>query len=56
MEPALPVPGTGSDISLPFDLVDQLLAANRHSPLLETDREAAGRGEQDWKQSNGLVL
>jgi hypothetical protein len=45
IEPALPVPGTGSDIPLSFDLVDQLLTANRHSPLLEADREAAERGE-----------
>jgi transposase InsO family protein len=50
------VPGTGSDIPLSFDLVDQLLAANRHSPLLEADREAARQGEQDWKLSNGLLL
>jgi transposase InsO family protein len=56
IEPALPVPGTGSDIPLSFDLVDQLLTANRHSPLLEADREAAERGEQDWKLSNGLLL
>jgi hypothetical protein len=41
MELAFIVPGIGRDISLPFDLVDQLLAANRYSPLLEMDREAA---------------
>ena len=50
------MPGTGSDIPLFFDLVDQLLAANRHSPLLEADREAAKQGEQDWKLANGLLL
>ena len=45
IEPALPGPGTGSDISLSFNLVDYLLAANRQSPLLEDDCKAAASGD-----------
>jgi hypothetical protein len=35
------MPGTESDLPTSFNLIEQLLAANRHSPLLDPDYKAA---------------
>jgi hypothetical protein len=41
------MPGIVSDIPTSFNLVEQLLAANRYSSLLDLDSEAAKQGGQD---------
>jgi hypothetical protein len=45
IELALPMPGIISDLPALSNLVEQLLSANRHSPLLDSDREAAKQGD-----------
>jgi hypothetical protein len=39
------MPGIESDLPTSFNLVEQLLAANRHSPLLNLDYKAAKQGD-----------
>ena len=48
--------GSRDNIFSSFDLVKQLLAANRQSPSLEVDCQVARHRDQDWKLSNGLLL
>jgi transposase InsO family protein len=47
---------SGREVPLSFDLIDQLLTANRNDLSLQESREAVARGDQDWELANGLLL
>jgi transposase InsO family protein len=47
---------TLSETLSPWVLADRIVAANRSSPELATDRQRAANGEQNWAVSNGLLL